>query len=215
MNRMVFSGSATLGALALAAALAGCSMAEIGAEFASTPQVAETRAQAPQAAPQASPQASPEPAPAPQIVLAKADAPAEPAALPARMASPAKPADCKTVKLFEPVRPKVVGEVPAEWKAFLGHWGPGKWDGKLCHELVVEEIRADGVVRIADLQGWYTPWNRWPTAFRREARFQEDGSLRVDQGRMGVSTYRLVDGVLYGAYSWGASPLHVALVKKK
>lgn len=132
-----------------------------------------------------------------------------------RRPSPAEAGNCKTVKLFDRVKPKMHRKAPKHLKPWLGHWGPGLWGGKLCHELVIEEIRADGSVRVADLQGFYLPWDRWPTAFRREARFLEDGRLEVKQGRMGVSIYTLQDGALHGAYSWGASPLHVTLAKKR
>ena len=131
------------------------------------------------------------------------------------VAAPSDEAGCKTVKLFDPVRPKMHRDAPDHLKPWLGHWGPGLWDGKLCHELVVEEIRADGTARIADLQGYYLPWDRWPTAFRREATFREDGTLEVRQGRMGVSVYTLRDGVLHGAYSWGGDPLRVTLARKR
>lgn len=174
-------------------------------------------------APLALRQPAPERTAAPETVPARVDgaltadasalAPV-PAPLPAG-APAAAGADCKTVKLFDAVRPKMHRKAPDHLKPWLGHWGPGLWDGKLCHELVIEEIRADGTARIADLQGYYLPWDRWPTAFRREATFREDGALEVRQGRMGVAVYTLRDGVLHGAYSWGGDPLRVTLARKR
>jgi hypothetical protein len=200
---------------ALCAGASGC--AETGLDPLTSPGVTPLALRQP--APERT--VAPETVPAQADGALAADASAQmprPAPLPAPVPAEgpaAAGADCKTVKLFDAVRPKMHRNAPDHLKPWLGHWGPGLWDGKLCHELVIEEIRADGVARIADLQGYYLPWNRWPTAFRREATFREDGTLEVRQGRMGVAVYTLRDGVLHGAYSWGGDPLRVTLARKR
>ena len=107
--------------------------------------------------------------------------------------------ECRTVKLFDQNMEEPDADLPEEWRVFAGHWGNGAWDGKLCHEIVVEAIYADGTARVVDLQGDYAPWNSWPTAFRRQGRFVEDGSLVVTvEGADRV--YRVENGVVYGVW---------------
>ncbi|MBX2856218.1 MAG: hypothetical protein KTR21_14595 [Rhodobacteraceae bacterium] len=107
--------------------------------------------------------------------------------------------ECRTVKLFDQNMETPSSDLPDQWRVFAGHWGNGAWDGKLCHEFVVEAIYPDGSARVVDMQGDYAPWNRWPTAFRRKARFEEDGSLTVMvDGAKRV--YRVENGVIYGVW---------------
>ncbi|MEL6316667.1 MAG: hypothetical protein AAFR16_03395 [Pseudomonadota bacterium] len=118
---------------------------------------------------------------------------------------------CDTVQLMDSRMRRPSKSAPAEWRAYHGHWGDGAWDGKLCHGLVVEEVRADGTATVVETQGWYRRWNRWPRAVRRPAKFLDDGRLEVDLGDSGVLRYRLEQGVLYGIYSWDQSRLFVTL----
>lgn len=106
--------------------------------------------------------------------------------------------DCRTVVLFNPNVRGAARGVPEWQRAFIGEWGGGAWDGRACHGLLIEEIRADGTVRLVELQGNYPQWNMYPTSFKRRAEFTPDGSLRVDRGRRGVAVYRMQGGVIYG-----------------
>lgn len=111
--------------------------------------------------------------------------------------------DCRTVKLFDQNMEPPSSEIPAEWRVFAGHWGNGAWDGKLCHEIVVEAIYPNGTARVVELQGDYAPWNRWPTAFRRTGVFTEDGALVLPIGADDSMTYRHDGGVIYGVWEQG------------
>ncbi|MEO1330872.1 MAG: hypothetical protein AAFW46_14545 [Pseudomonadota bacterium] len=124
------------------------------------------------------------------------------------------PAECRTVRLYKRPRIKVSKDLPENWRAFAGHWGDGSWNGHLCQELVIDSIDAEGNATLFDMQGYYTPWKRVPTAFRRTGKFLPDGRLRVDLGRMGVATYEMRGDVIYGVYDWGISKARIALVRK-
>lgn len=110
------------------------------------------------------------------------------------------PVDCRTVSLFDKQIEPPSSAIPAEWRVFAGHWGRGAWDGKLCHEIIVEAVYPDGTARIVDMQGYYTPWDRVPTAFRRKGVFTQDGALVVKIGRSGTLTYRYQNGVIVGVW---------------
>lgn len=110
------------------------------------------------------------------------------------------PINCRTVNLFDKQMEPPSASVPEKWRVFAGHWGKGAWDGKLCHEIVVEAVYPDGTARVVDMQGYYTPWGLTPTAFRRKGYLTEDGALVVNIGRSGTLTYRYQAGVVYGVW---------------
>ncbi len=196
---------------------AAAKKSDAAAEPALDPGLAETRLAATarvddaEAAPTVSPDAAAAADRAAQPALTAAAAPGPDAAL---ALSYPEPEACRTVRLYKKPRIAVSKQLPEEWRAFAGHWGDGLWDGKLCQELVIDQISEDGVVTLYDMQGYYTPWKRVPTAFRRTGQFLPDGRLRVDLGKMGVATYELQDGRLYGVYDWGVSTARIALVRK-
>ena len=117
---------------------------------------------------------------------------------PAVVAPTATAIECRTVTLFDMNMEPPSSSVPVEWRRFAGHWGKGAWDGKLCHEIVVEAIYPDGTARVVDMQGYYDPWGEVPTAFRRKGRFDEDGALVIKIGSKEELVYRIDGGLVRG-----------------
>ena len=124
------------------------------------------------------------------------------------------PRDCNAVYLHDDLRQKPAAEISEARRNFAGHWVSGMWDGKLCQEIVVEEIREDGSVRIADLRGRYSPWKAEPLAIRREGSFTEDDSLVVPMTG-GEMTFWLSEGRMYGIFRTGGMSLLIALARKR
>lgn len=122
--------------------------------------------------------------------------------------------ECQTVRLFEKKIRRPKKSVPAAWRAFSGHWSGGAWDGKLCHELVIERIGADGAASVLDLQGEYQLWRRRPNAFRRVGELREDGTLRLRHGTAGTATYWIEGDVMFGVYDWPTGRVRVTLRKR-
>lgn len=48
---------------------------------------------------------------------------------------------------------------PPNIAAFSGVWGPAKWDGVLCHVLVVQKVEADGTAEYRYIHGVWVAWN--------------------------------------------------------
>ncbi len=64
-------------------------------------------------------------------------------------------------------------DVPEAYERFLGLWGNGKWDDKLCHKLVVESVDMDGNVSAIYSWGVYEGWGlRRPSYLRRRGRYR-------------------------------------------
>ncbi|MGE0099178.1 MAG: hypothetical protein AB7S86_12605 [Hydrogenophaga sp.] len=95
---------------------------------------------------------------------------------------------------------------------FLGLWGNGKWQGVLCHTLLVESLAADGTASVVYSHGVHQPWNIRAPGFVRVTGMVKDGTLALTlpNGRNGAE-YRLVDGALQGTYLTQGRP--VAYVK--
>jgi hypothetical protein len=86
-------------------------------------------------------------------------------------------------------------------RSFLGVWGNGKWDGFLCHTLVVESLTADNKVVVVYSHGVYAPWYIRAPAFYRQGGFIDGETLHLDFPQAKArAEYRLVDGKLQGKY---------------
>lgn len=104
--------------------------------------------------------------------------------------------DCYTVDPYVP--PKIAkprSDVPEEMRAFLGKWGGGAWDGRVCHDLYVLQVEPTGTVVMFDAHG--PGFRTDATAFTRRGEIGEDGRLRVRKGNALVE-YWIEDGKLYG-----------------
>lgn len=109
--------------------------------------------------------------------------------------------DCYTVVLFDDVEIAEPSDaVPAQNRAFLGHWQKGAWAGKWCHDILVSAVHEDGTAEIFDMHAPYDPWNQPATAFKRRARIDDKGTLRFRHGNESRS-YRIVDGRLHAKRS--------------
>lgn len=99
--------------------------------------------------------------------------------------------------------------------SFLGSWGDGMWDGKLCHTLVVESFSDDGVATVVYSHGAYAGWNiRAPGFYRVKGKFLGD-TLHLNFPTIAArAEYRVVDGHLHGQYFSGPSPVAIVLTRK-
>lgn len=99
--------------------------------------------------------------------------------------------------------------------AFLGTWGDGKWQGVLCHTLVVESVGADGTATAVYSNDAHLPWNiRTPGFIRLTGTVQND-VLSLEFPRSGArAEYRIVDGRLHGKYSTRTSTAFIVLTRK-
>lgn len=82
--------------------------------------------------------------------------------------------DCYTVDPYVP--PKIAkprSDVPEEMRAFLGKWGGGAWDGRVCHDLYVLQVEPTGTVVMFDAHG--PGFRTDATAFTRRGEIGEDG----------------------------------------
>lgn len=122
---------------------------------------------------------------------------------------------CYTVDLFTKVsirRPG--GDVPEAWRAFSGRWGGGAWEGQWCHDLYVLDIRPDGQVELVETYAPHLQWGKRATAFRRTARIDDDGRLRLAYGRVRLE-YWVENGMLYGARDeTGLGKHRIAMVRR-
>ena len=84
---------------------------------------------------------------------------------------------------------------------FIGVWGGGKWDKKLCHTLVVESVDADGKAQVIYSYGVYDKWNIKKPGFNRDTGVIVDSVLTLDWSKNGIKVeYRLDNGKLKGKY---------------
>lgn len=84
---------------------------------------------------------------------------------------------------------------------FIGVWGGGKWDKKLCHTLVVESVDADGKAKVIYSYGVYDKWNIKKPGFNRDTGLIVDSVLTLDWSKNGIKVeYRLDNGKLKGKY---------------
>ncbi|SDX42496.1 hypothetical protein SAMN05444336_10566 [Albimonas donghaensis] len=121
-------------------------------------------------------------------------------------------ADCYTVDPYKPIRiAKPAPGAPGNAAAYLGQWGGGAWDGRVCHDLWVMEVSADGKVLMFDAHG--PGYRQDATGFLRRGEITPDGRIRVRKGGAMV-TYWIEDGVLYGERLSGQQ-LHRIMMRKK
>lgn len=94
-----------------------------------------------------------------------------------------KTGSCHSVVLFSerPIK-QPAKDVPAEWSRYLGQWGNGSWDGVVCHDLRVVDVRADGTAEVVSMHAPYQPWGQFATAYTRSARFVAENKLLVTSG---------------------------------
>lgn len=90
---------------------------------------------------------------------------------------------CQSVVLFSqrPIQ-KPAKDVPQKWSRYLGQWGNGAWDGVVCHDLRVTDVRADGTAEVVSMHAPYEPWGQYATAYTRAARFVSEDKLLVNSG---------------------------------
>lgn len=121
---------------------------------------------------------------------------------------------CYTVDLFSKatiVPPN--GEVPQDWRGYSGRWGGGAWEGVWCHDLYVLDITPQGDVTVVETHAPYPNWGKLATAFRRTARIDDKGHLRMAYGHVKVE-YWLENGMLYGTRNEGTGIQRVALTRR-
>jgi hypothetical protein len=88
--------------------------------------------------------------------------------------------------------------------AFIGTWGNAKWDGNLCHTLVVEALASDSTATVVYSTGVYRPWKINAPSFGRYQGRIDKGTLHLDFSANKVRVeYRLIDGQLHGKYFIG------------
>ena len=120
--------------------------------------------------------------------------------------------DCYTVEPYQPIRiARPQAGAPAASGSFLGAWGGGAWDGRVCHDLWIMEIGADGHVLMFDAHG--PGYRQDATGFLRRGEMTADGRIRVRKGGAMV-TYWIQDGMLYGERLSGQT-LHRVVMRKK
>lgn len=91
------------------------------------------------------------------------------------------------------------GNVDQTKASFSGVW-VGRWDGKLCHTLVVETVDNQGA-QVIYSHGIYHGWNiRGGNYSRWEAEFEGNKLMLPTFGNGATASYRLVDGQLRGKY---------------
>ena len=102
--------------------------------------------------------------------------------------------------------------VPPEHAKFSGIWGDGKWNGKLCNTLIVEEVRDNGEVKTVYSWGTYSGWsiqkgsNRWYGKIENNKLILKGGGITV--------TYWFSDGQLKGTYKTRNSTSRITLSRK-
>lgn len=99
--------------------------------------------------------------------------------------------------------------------AFLGTWGDGKWQGVLCHTLVVESIGADNTATAVYSHGVHRAWNIRSPGFARLTGTIRNDVLYLEFPNNGPRMeYRIMDGRLHGKYTIRTSNAFVVLTRK-
>lgn len=105
---------------------------------------------------------------------------------------------CYTVDLFTDVKVvKPPEDLPERYTQYLGQWGYGAWDGKMCHDLLVYQVFPDGQVALVDMHAPYKPWNQPASAFRRFGWIDANGKLHFNYGSE-RATYEIVGDTMKG-----------------
>ncbi len=120
--------------------------------------------------------------------------------------------DCYTVDPY--VQPKITkprSDVPEVMRAFIGKWGGGAWDGRICHDLYVLQVEPSGTVVMFDAHG--PGFHPDATAFTRRGEIGDDGHLRVRKGNAQVE-YWIENGQLHGVRRWGTAENRIIMTKQ-
>ena len=92
-------------------------------------------------------------------------------------------------------------DVPADLAGFVGKWGNGKWDGKLCHTLVVLGVNQGGNASAIYSWGTYAGWDVTQGNSRRVGTI-ENGKLTLERfGNGAEAAYWFEGDALRGSYT--------------
>ncbi len=104
-------------------------------------------------------------------------------------------------------------DVPEKYTGFSGRWGPGKWDGELCHVLVVETIDPEGEAEVIYSWGTSKRWNIKAGWIRNTGRIV-GSKLKMKQPYNEDRVNYWLDGdILYGRY-YGREAYNIELMRK-
>ena len=103
-------------------------------------------------------------------------------------------------------------DVPEKFAGFLGRWGHGKWDGELCHVLVVETIDSEGEAEVIYSWGASERWNFKAGWVRNIGRIV-GSKLKMKLSEEIRVNYWLDGDMLYGRYYRGKNASNVALTR--
>ncbi len=121
---------------------------------------------------------------------------------------------CYTVDIFDEIAVRTPGpDVPEAWRGFSGRWGGGAWNGRWCHDLYILDIASSGAATVIETHAPLPEWGKPASAFRRTARIDSDGRLRMRFGRVKVE-YWLEGDTLYGRRDEGTGEMIVALSRR-
>ena len=105
-------------------------------------------------------------------------------------------------------------DVPEKYAVFSGRWGSGKWDGELCHVLVVETIDSGGEVEVIYSWGTSERWNIKQAGWVRIIGRILGSKLKMKLYNGQVDVNYWLDGeTLYGRY-YGGNTVDIALTRK-
>jgi len=116
--------------------------------------------------------------------------------------SAAYAAECDTplpddVKIIPPS-----SSVPANLAKFSGQWGPAKWDDKLCHNMIVEEVTDDGKASVIYSWSVFKDWYVNKPGYRRIT-FDLVGDKLISSGKRAIIKYWMVGDEIHGTYQTG------------
>lgn len=105
---------------------------------------------------------------------------------------------CYTVDLFDPYQIEYpAADVPEGSRNFLGVWKNGAWGGRICHDLYITKVLANGDVELIDAYGPDRANGREATVFKRRGQIKDGVLSFYSYGRAPVR-YRLVGQYLVG-----------------
>lgn len=105
-------------------------------------------------------------------------------------------------------------DIPAEWAAFSGTWGNGKWAGVLCNTLVVENISKAGNVVAVYSWGTYGQWHIYKGQFRGFGKINANNELNMKFRNGAQATYWIEGDQLKGKYESGFPTRKITLSRK-
>ena len=117
------------------------------------------------------------------------------------VAAPAMSQECSTPLPSDTVVAPGSAHAVEGREAFLGAWGNAKWDGVLCHTLVVESLPTESSAVVVYSHGAYSGWNIKAPGFFRLSGRMEGSALHLSFPAIKArAEYRIVDGKLHGQY---------------